>query len=224
MAVYCWPMKKVSFLVDGFNLYHSLKLAQHGFNQNGNPTGVKWLDLNSLCGSCLPLIGGGAKLSSIYYFSALATHLAEKDSGITERHAAYIKCLQATGVEVRLGRFKNKNVWCPACKTHFQAHEEKETDVAIAVMVLELFQRNECDTIVLISGDTDLAPSIRAATRMFPNKEIWMGFPHGRLNRELKQIVGHRSFKLKKERYAKHQFPTPYVLPDGSEIEKPPLW
>ncbi len=75
------------------------------------------------------------------------------------RHATYVAALRATGVEVQLHRFKEKEVWCKA----YVHHEEKETDVAIAVKLLELCAVDACETVVIVTGDTDLAPAIRTA-------------------------------------------------------------
>ncbi|TAH38286.1 MAG: NYN domain-containing protein [Planctomycetota bacterium] len=44
--------------------------------------------------------------------------------------------------------------------------EEKETDVAIAVAILEGMLDPAVDTIVLVSGDTDLVPALRAGKRL----------------------------------------------------------
>ena len=51
-------------------------------------------------------------------------------------------------------------------------HEEKETDVAIAVTLIELFLRDECDAAVLVTGESDIAPALRLAQRQFPGKAI----------------------------------------------------
>jgi uncharacterized LabA/DUF88 family protein len=53
-------------------------------------------------------------------------------------------------------RFKEETVYCNLCKRHIKKHEEKETDVSIAVKILESFSLNECDLAVVITGDTDL--------------------------------------------------------------------
>ena len=52
-------MGRTAFLVDGFNLYHSLKDAQLALG--GQST--RWLDLRSFCSSYLPHIGRTARLS-----------------------------------------------------------------------------------------------------------------------------------------------------------------
>ena len=68
---------RVAFVVDGFNLYHSLKSASDG----PKPLPARWLDLKALCEAHLHVIGNGATLSSIYYFSAIAKHLEAFDYG-----------------------------------------------------------------------------------------------------------------------------------------------
>ncbi len=76
---------------------------------------------------------------------------------------------------------------------------------------------------MLVTGDTDLAPAVKTAKRIFASKEVVFAFPYKRENRELQKLVP-RSFKIKKEMYAKHQFPDPYVFPDQSTICKPSEW
>jgi len=63
-------MKKIIFLVDGFNIYHSiLRLSR----DTGYCT--KWLDIASLCKSYIHLFGKDAELQSIYYFTAIPYYL-----------------------------------------------------------------------------------------------------------------------------------------------------
>ena len=85
-------MNRTTFIVDGFNLYHSVCQASQALGLAGS--GVKWLDLHGLCRSYLSLIGGGAQLERVYYFSALATHLEPAKPNLTIRHRAYLECLE----------------------------------------------------------------------------------------------------------------------------------
>jgi hypothetical protein len=79
-------MERATFLIDGFNLYHSVKLASYALGLN--EAGTKWLDLTSLCQSYLHLFGKSAVLHEIYYFSAFAKHLEASKPDVTARHAA----------------------------------------------------------------------------------------------------------------------------------------
>lgn len=209
---------RVSFLVDGFNLYHSLVEAESELKVS-----TKWLDLRSLCSSYLYTFGKTARLESIYYFSALATHRDAHRPGSSARHSSYVECLQSTGVISELGRFKVKHVYCRTCRQNNKHYEEKETDVAISVSLLELLFKDAADTIVLVTGDTDLAPAVRTAQRLFPTKELCFAFPYKRQNSELQKMV-RRHFKIKGREYVKHQLPDPVVLPSGRKISKPSTW
>lgn len=112
-----------------------------------------------------------------------------------------------------LGRFKrNGTRW-----------EEKETDVALAVKLIEVFVRDECDVAVLVTGDTDLTPGIRTAKSLFPSKEVFCAFPFNRGRKELKQIAD-GAFKISKESYQKFQLPNTVVLPRGRTVSKPHGW
>jgi uncharacterized LabA/DUF88 family protein len=213
-------MKRTTFIVDGFNLYHSVEEATRHLKI---ATGTKWLDLRRLCESYLHAIGGGATLTAVYYFSALAVHLEASKPGVTSRHRAYVTALENSGVTVQLSRFKPKDIRCPNCGSVKVRHEEKETDVALAAKLLEVFALDECDAVALVTGDTDIAPAVRTAQRLFPTKEIAFAFPYARKNKELQQLVT-RSFQIRKEAYVACQFPDPVVLRDGSVIAKPATW
>ena len=211
---------RVSFLVDGFNLYHSLRTAQKDLN--GQST--KWLDLKSLCRSYLYQFGREARLENIYYFSALAKHRRSSDSSVTQRHELLINCWIAEDVIVNLSRFKPKTIQCPSCKVSNKRYEEKETDVKLALQLIEVFIQNTCDFAVLVTGDTDLAPAFTTAGRLFPDKDVCFAFPYKRENKELKKLAPQYSFSISKEQYVKHQFPDCYTLPNGQVVTKPNQW
>ena len=78
---------------------------------------------------------------------------------------------------MELGRFKQKDVFCTKCRSVFLKHEEKETDVAIAVTLAELLFTDKCDTVVIMSGDTDLSPAIVKSKMLLPGKKVLLAFP-----------------------------------------------
>jgi len=213
-------MNRTIFLIDGFNVYHSLVDAQ----QDAGGKTTKWLDLNLLCKSYLPIAGRTARerasLERICYFSAPPTH---RSQARLNRYNLYIKCLKSTGLNVELGRFKSKDIFCPKCKSYFVAHEEKETDVAIAAKLFEICQANKADTIILMTGDTDLAPIVMTCKRLYVSKYIYFAFPYKRTNVELVKIAP-ESFSIKLRSYLRNQFPNPLVLSDGANIDKPENW
>jgi uncharacterized LabA/DUF88 family protein len=211
-------MNQVAFLVDGFNLYHSILRLMRD-------TGVctKWLDIFSLCQSYLHLFGKNAQLSSIHYFSALPYHLSSTQPDKISRHQKYLSCLKDSDVTIELGRFKEKDVFCTKSRSVFLKHEEKETDVAIAVTLAELLFTDKCDTAVIVSGDTDLSPAVVKWQPLFPSKKILFAFPYARKNNELFKLAP-GSFSMSQKQYIRHQFPNPVILRDGNKIYKPSTW
>jgi len=212
-------MKNVVFLVDGFNLYHSL---ENVFQIEG--CCYKWLDLNALCRSFLYLFGKDAGLDKIFYFTAIAYYTQNTEK--IQRHNNYIKCLKAKGINVIKGRFKEKTQYCPNCKTEFTTHVEKQTDIAIASKLLELLYSrddNHCESFCIVTGDTDIVPAIETAFKVIPGVDIRFAFPVHRKSKELKQLAP-LSFNLKSGHYRANQLKNPFKLNDGTIVRKPVTW
>ncbi len=206
-------------MVDGFNLYHSVVEA----SKDLKGASTKWLNILALCKSILIHVDTNAVIKDVFYFSALAKHLMHNNPELVKRHELYIKCLESSGVNVQLAKFKRKTIKCKNCKSKIFRNEEKETDVALAAKLFELVYTNSCDFIVIVSGDTDLIPAVKMTQQLFPNKGIQFAFPYKRINNELSNIAPN-SFKLSKERYIQHQFPDPVVLNNGDRLYKPKKW
>lgn len=216
-------MNRTTFLVDGFNLYHSIKQAGKD-NKNSH---IKWLDLKSLCSSYLYIVGQKtgqrATFADVHFFSAIVDHLVTPTNpNIVNRQKLYIRCLEDSDIAVELGRFKRKYVKCHTCGTINLHHEEKETDVAIGARLLELFIRDKCDSVVIITGDTDIAAAVKIAQNLYPTKHILFGFPYARKNAELAKLAP--SFTITDQAYMKHQFANPFMLKNGKKIHKPAKW
>jgi uncharacterized LabA/DUF88 family protein len=212
---------RVAFIVDGFNLYHSVRDIHDATGHN-----YRWLDIHALCNSYLSAIGGGATLEAIYYFSALAYYRERWKPGTVGRHKAYLRALESTGIDVELSRFKAKDVDYKCGKCGYRGivvrHEEKETDVAVAAKLIELAVGPSADAIAVLSGDTDLVPAVRTARRLAV-KPIYMLFPAGRSNSAFAQIAT-GTFTLSEAHYQRHQFPDPVLVPGGATVCKPPQW
>lgn len=211
-------MNKVTFLIDGFNVYHSILCIKRDTGKI-----AKWLDVYSLCKSYIYLFGKDAHLHNIHYFSAIPYYLNTNKSDKVKRHKKYIRCLESAGIHINLGRFKEKSVYCDKCKSTIIKHEEKETDVAIAVKLLEVFSTNECDTAVIMTGDTDLSPAVKTSQTLFPDKNVIFAFPYARKNKELASLSP-KSFSINQKQYIKYQLPNPFVLKNGEKVYKPNSW
>lgn len=220
---------RVRFFVDGFNLYHGLRQAtrersrqrDHGLSTQG----AKWFDLQRYCRDFVKnVLPSGSALQGVEYFTAYATHLQPSQPDVVSRHMRYVECLEDLGVVVTIGRFKAvTGRTCTVCGAPIVRHEEKETDVAIAASMMAAFATDTCDMAVLVTGDTDMVPAIKAARRAFPEKRIGFLFPYGRTHDELRRLADfHRRTSLK-QCFA-YQLPDPFVAADGRIIAKPAEW
>lgn len=214
-------MNKTIFLIDGFNLYHSVKSASQDLGLTGK--GTRWLNIDALCKSYLHATGGNAQVTGIYYFSALARHIEAFKADVVKRHLLYIECLKVTGITVELSRFKKKQILCSRCNQKIKRYEEKETDVALAAKLLEVLHLDQCDTILLATGDTDIIPAVKVAQRLFPQKKIGFLLSYRRHNQELKNLSS-LHIEVRKEAYARHQFPAPFTSKSGKLLSKPTTW
>jgi len=214
---------RVTFLVDGFNVYHSIRQLIEDGNGRGQTVNAKWLNLRAMCQALLVDVNSfqrGSTIAKIRYFTALATHL---HPDVINRHKTYIKALESENVLVAAGNFKRKRVKCPKCKDHFESHEEKETDVNIAIALIRCLMDDECDTCVIISGDTDLVSAVVSAKQLFPHKKVAIGFPFRRHNNHF-QSVADFTFKLKLGSYVNAQFQPLITCADGTHVNRPLNW
>ena len=207
------------FLVDGFNLYHSLRDAEVDLESGG----MRWLNVRSLLEALNSSAIRCPKVDSVHFFTALSHHQAKTSPGILGRQQKYLSALKSTGIKIEFGRFKRASNTCGSCGTSVKRREEKESDVAIASKLSEALASPEVDTAGLVSGDTDLVPAVRTAKRMYPSKRVLCLFPHRRMNKDL-SAVADRSFSIRSEMYRRHQFPERLSLPNGKQICKPEQW
>jgi len=210
---------RVTFLVDGFNLYFSVLRAEIGEGIHR----LRWLDVHGLLRSYLSVFGQGAALEKIHFFTAIPSYRQRYDPGVVHGHETHLQALNGSGVQLHVAGFKRKSLTCRHCGRWIERHEEKETDVSLGVMAIELLHLEACDTLVIVSGDTDFAPAIRASKRLFPAAQICVAFPHARFNAELQQIAD-LSFRIRGARYAEHQLPDPVELLNGRRLRRPPGW
>ncbi len=165
-------------------MYHALKELRQPH--------LKWLDLRLLFSHLTR--GKSQIITQIFFFSAYPTW--KKDSYY--RHRQYIKALSAHGVTPVMGKFKVKPKKCLKCKAEWESHEEKETDVNLALALLDLAYQDRYDHAFLLSRDSDLAPAVRKVKENFPNKKISVFSPYNyRHSSELIQACdGHKTINF----------------------------
>ena len=67
--------------------------------------------------------------------------------------------------------------------------EEKETDVNIAISLVEDAVEDRYDTAILMLGDSDLIPAIKATKRLAAPKRVIIAFPPNPHAAELKLVA-----------------------------------
>ena len=210
-------MERISFFIDGFNVYHSLKpydQATHAFITKY----IKylWLDFNALAKRFLR---GTDQLSDVFYFTALAYWKAQA----VRRHQIYIDALEHQGVTLVKGKFKNKNRYCRYCHRQLREHEEKQTDVNIAIYLLSEAFKDTYDKAIILSNDTDLIPAIKAVKTTFPHKRIGILFPIDRFSNELRRASDFY-LRTNKKDLRNSQLPENITRPNGYVLSRPPSW
>ncbi len=150
--------ERIICFVDGFNLYHAL-------HDIGLPH-LKWLDLRKLFSHLTR--SKSQIITQIIFFSAYPTWKLDS----YRRHRQYIAALSTTGVTPVLGHFKVKSKRCLKCKVKWDSHEEKESDVNLALALLDLAYKDMYDHAFVVSRDSDIAPAMHKVKKNFPNKKI----------------------------------------------------
>lgn len=192
-------MNRYCFYIDGFNVYYALN--DPFYYKPGMPRieknkcfpyhKYKWLNYRKLAES---VVGSKDTITGIFYFTAFTKWKPRQ----VMRHKKYIKALRAAGVEVIHGRFMKKDIKCHRCGKYFLTHEEKRTDVNIAVKLFGDAIDDLYDKALIVSADSDLIPAIKAVHKHFPDKEIGIMFPIGRNSYDLRQEVDFRRKMPKK--------------------------
>ena len=193
-------MRRVIAYVDGFNLYHAIADLKQPH--------LKWLDLHALAQS---ICGANETLVGVYYFTAYAGWIP----GSVGRHREYVAALEHANVRCVIGHFKEKRRACKSCGATWIGHEEKETDVAIAVKLVADAFTDAYERALIISADSDLGPAIKTVQAHFPTKAINVIAPPGRRGhaRDLSPQM-----EITKGRIARCLLPDTASRPDGSVI------
>ena len=98
------------------------------------------------------------------------------------------------------------------------------TDVNIATHLLVDAYQDKYDMAMLISGDSDLVPPIKAVHENFPAKRVFVAFPPKRHNNTV-SLVAKGSMIVGRKKLAESQFPkTIQKAADGFILTKPNDW
>jgi uncharacterized LabA/DUF88 family protein len=164
-------MERINFYVDGFNFYHGLrrmKRIDHDWQK------IYWMDFVKFF-DCF--MQKNEHLQKIYYFTA-----PDHDPDRLLRQKALFEAnelLNDCRFELINGMFYRKTITCKICNNRYRVHEEKRTDVNIAIKLLDDCFFDNADTLVLVSADSDLISPLQLINHRFPNKKTRVYFPPG---------------------------------------------
>jgi uncharacterized LabA/DUF88 family protein len=194
--------------VDGFNLYFGM--IEAGFSY------CKWLNLTALAQS---LLKPGQLLADVKYFTSKVGNNPEKQ----KRQRTYTEALEEQGVKIHYGHYQKNSVECNRCGHIWPGYNEKMTDVNIATqMIIDAYQDN-FDMALLISGDSDLVPPIRAIHENFPEKRVCVMFPPRRHSSSV-ALIAKGSYTIGRKKLVDSQFPPEVKKRDGYILRKPEEW
>ncbi len=205
-------MGRVITYIDGFNLYFGLR--SKGWRKH------YWLNLVGLSRS---LLKPGQTLVEVHYFTARIRY-AGNNQGDMQRQAAYLDALSTLpGLTIHYGHYLQKPQQCKACGATWTSHEEKMTDVNIAVQLLSDAFDNRFDTALIVSGDSDLTTPVRRVRERFPERRVVIALPPGRNSVQLAQAAnGH--FTIGEDKLRKNQLPDPVLTATGYALQRPAHW
>lgn len=118
----------------------------------------------------------------IRYFT---TKLVKARRVRTDRQELHLRAMrEVANAEIIFGRQKQSPLTCPKCSRKISCicgcedqFSEKESDINIAVRLLEDAIDERFDVACLVSGDTDFVPAVRASLRRNPAAKIDVLFP-----------------------------------------------
>lgn len=205
-------LERVIAYIDGFNLYFGLK--SKGWRR------YYWLDLRSLV---LNLLKPTQRLVELKYFTARissSTRHAEKQ----KRQNTYLEAVETMqDTRIYYGHYLQKSQTCFRCGATWDSHEEKMTDVNIAVEMLNDASDDLLNTALLISADSDLTAPVEAIRNRFPDKRVVLACPPNRQSKRLESSAN-GCFRIGRKKIQDSQFPDEVHKPDGFVLLRPSTW
>jgi len=102
-------------------------------------------------------------------------------------------------------------------------HEEKESDVSFGVQMVEDAALGIYQQALIVSGDSDMMPAIRAVRRIAPTTRVVALFPPRRSSFDLKTSAD-ATLHIWDKIPERHQLPDPVIAADGSLLRRPSHW
>jgi len=184
---------RAGLFVDGFNLYHAIDDlgARH----------LKWVNLFTLGQKIIPQ--KSEQLTEVIYCSAYYPGDAHK----RRRHELYIRALGYFGVTTKLGHYVHEQMGCRKCNHVWKKPTEKQTDINLALSVVDAARSGRVDCIYLLTADTDQAATLTYLTDHFPSILRITVVPPGRPPSDDLRNRSDRTLKLQRHHIEDHLLP-----------------
>jgi uncharacterized LabA/DUF88 family protein len=200
--------ERVVAYIDGFNLYFGMREA--GFDK------CRWLDVVKLINS---LLEPNQELIEVKYFTSRVSNNPDKQ----KRQSTYLDALESTGTQIIYGNYQDNNTECNRCGHVWKSAKEKMTDVNIATSIIIDAFKDKYDMAMLISGDSDLSPPIKAIHELFKQKRVFIAFPPKRHNSTM-AIVSRGSMIIGRKKLVDAQFDEEVISKTGFKLRIPDQW
>lgn len=201
-------IERVIVYIDGFNLYFGMREA--GFHQ------CRWLNVRKLAEN---LLQPHQKLVQVKYFTSRVSNSPDKQ----KRQSIYIDALESENIKIIYGNYQDGSEECKRCGNIWRSAKEKMTDVNIATSIIIDAFKDEYDMAMLISGDSDLVPPIKAVHEHFKNKRVFVAFPPKRHNSSM-ALIAKGSLMIGRKKLADSQFDEIVVSKTGYKLHIPESW
>ncbi len=201
-------IERVVVYVDGFNLYFGMREA--GFDH------YRWLNLKKLVEN---LLQPNQELRQIKYFTSRVNNNIDKQ----KRQSTYIDALETVNVKVIYGKYQDGAIECNRCGHIWLNAKEKMTDVNIATHIIMDAYKDKYDMAMLISGDSDLVPPIKAVHENFNTKRVLIAFPPKRQNSSM-ALVAKGSLIIGRKKLADSLFDDEVISKSGYKLVIPSSW
>jgi 6-hydroxy-3-succinoylpyridine 3-monooxygenase len=169
-------------------------------------------------------------VTAVKLFTALVEPHKEK-SDSRERLQRYLKALRTLPkMQIVMGKYQNREVTCRGkCGERYLTPEEKKTDVNMAVHLLDDAMRGVVDSMVIVSGDSDIEPAVQWVRRNHASIKITVYIPaipaeqpHRR--NDFYSTIGVNCRFLPLNRLGHHQLPIYVDLGNGEKVSRPFSW
>lgn len=213
-----YRMRRTSVYIDGFNLYYSTL----------RKTPYKWIDLKEMC---LRVLRPENDITCIKYFTADVSPKAS-DPDMHIRQQIFFRALRAhiPELEIIKGQFSShivtKKLEPPINgQRHATVLETKEkgSDVNLAVHLVNDAWLDRYDCAIIISGDSDLAESMKLVKLHHPKKILGLLTSRRGTSKEMVKCSDFTKY-ISTRALANSQMPD-VVMPNlGNPIQKPANW